>query len=499
MVGGQVSGLLEGSAIVLRNNDADDVIVDRDGGFVFRAALADGSGYLVRVVFDPSRPEQHCVVARGDGTIEGHDVLDVGVTCSTTSFRVGGTIAGLAAGNTISLRNGGETVTFDANGDFAFPTPLPDGAAYDLSIVAAPTSPNQSCSLLRGDGWIDGADATHAVINCTTINYTVGGTVAGLGPASTVVLRITGGETVTRTTNGSFVFPTPRPDGTSYSVTVQSHPSNPRQTCVVANGGGTLNGFNVSNVQVQCEGFSKVAAGLGFLCGLRVVGSIYCEGAGPILPPAGSDFVDIAAGWNHACALRSDGTIACWGNNLHGQTDAPAGTNHVDVAAGHWRSCAVRTDGTLTCWGDGSGTTGSGFTTVDMTYALGCALGAGGAATCWGYFPAETPPAGVSFQQVTAGEYHACGIRLDGAIACWGDNSYGQTDEPAGTDFVAIDAGDDHTCAARSDGTLVCWGGEEYGEATPPASAEWSYVSASYNLSAAISQDDGYIYYWGVF
>jgi hypothetical protein len=35
-----------------------------------------------------------------------------------------------------------------------------------------------------------------------------------------------------------------------------------------------------------------------------------------------------------------------------------------------------------------------------------------------------------TFTQVSAGHYHTCGLKTDGTLACWGDNSYGQASPP---------------------------------------------------------------------
>jgi hypothetical protein len=84
---------------------------------------------------------------------------------------------------------------------------------------------------------------------------------------------------------------------------------------------------------------------------------------------------------------------------------------------------------------------------------------------CWGDNSAgqSTPPAG-TFTQVSAGYAHTCGLQSDGALACWGDNSYGQSTPPAGT-FTQVSSGDYHTCGLQSDGALVCWGDNSYGQA----------------------------------
>ncbi len=37
-----------------------------------------------------------------------------------------------------------------------------------------------------------------------------------------------------------------------------------------------------------------------------------------------------------------------------------------------------------------------------------------------------TPPAG-TFTQIDAGYQSNCGLKSDGTLACWGDNTYGQS------------------------------------------------------------------------
>ena len=51
-----------------------------------------------------------------------------------------------------------------------------------------------------------------------------------------------------------------------------------------------------------------------------------------------------------------------------------------------------------------------------------------------------TAPAGAVAGSVDVGGLHACGVKTDGTVACWGDNSVGQATPPAGT-FTAVSAG----------------------------------------------------------
>ena len=84
-------------------------------------------------------------------------------------------------------------------------------------------------------------------VTCTTDTQTVGGSVSGATGSVTVLNN--GGDAQVIPSNGSFTFSTQN-DGTGYLVTVSSSPAT--QTCLVANGTGTLAGNNISNVTVTC-------------------------------------------------------------------------------------------------------------------------------------------------------------------------------------------------------------------------------------------------------
>ena len=69
-----------------------------------------------------------------------------------------------------------------------------------------------------------------------------------------------------------------------------------------------------------------------------------------------------------------------------------------------------------------------------------------------------TPVGGGSFTEISSGANHACGLRANGSIACWGSNTSGQATPPTTGVFTSISTGDAHTCALRNDGAVVCWG-----------------------------------------
>ena len=65
-------------------------------------------------------------------------------------------------------------------------------------------------------------------------------------------------------------------------------------------------------------------------------------------------------------------------------------------------------------------------------------------------------------------EGQSLAIRVDGSVACWGDNVDGRA-PPAGVpgNFVAIAAGFTHSLALRRDGSVACWGRNREGQAPP--------------------------------
>ena len=90
---------------------------------------------------------------------------------------------------------------------------------------------------------------------------------------------------------------------------------------------------------------------------------------------------------------------------------------------------------------------------------------------CWGRnnFGQATPLSG-EFTSVSAGEFHTCGVMADGSIACWGwDEDYYAL--PPGGEFTLVSRY--HTCGVRADSSVVCWGWDEEGLPSASVSAGW--------------------------
>jgi hypothetical protein len=251
-VGGTVSGLV-GSGLVLQDNGTSNLSVSGNGAFTFTTRVASGAAYAVTVLTNPTVPSQTCVVGNGAGSIGSANVTNVTVTCTSSSFTVGGTVAGLATGASLVLQNnGGDNRTVSANGGFTFATSVASGGSYVVTVLTQPTSPSQTCTVTSGSGTVGGGNVTTVAIACSTNSYTVGGTVSGL--AGTGLVLATAGQTdlPVAASATSFAFGSAAPSGSAYAVTVKTQPTSPSQTCTVTNGSGTVGGANVTNVAVAC-------------------------------------------------------------------------------------------------------------------------------------------------------------------------------------------------------------------------------------------------------
>jgi len=232
-IGGQVVGLL-GTGLTLQDNGTDSLSVPIAGPFTFAKALPIGSTYAVTVSGQPTSPAQTCTVTNGSGTANAN-VGNIQITCSTGTLSIGGTVTGLAtSGSGVVLQdNGGDNLSVKANGNFTFPTLVPSGGAYKVTILTQPSGPNQTCTVSNGTG-IANANVVNVQVLCPAITHTIGGTVVGLvGTNSGMVLQDNLGDNLTVSGNGTFTFNTPIADGSAYDVSVFVGPNTQAQGCVV--------------------------------------------------------------------------------------------------------------------------------------------------------------------------------------------------------------------------------------------------------------------------
>lgn len=187
-----------------------------------------------------------------------------------------------------------------------------------------------------------------------------------------------------------------------------------------------------------------------------------------------------SAGADHTCALFDSGEASCWGNNANyqlgldhantiGDDESPLtrvdiSQQLLDICVGANHTCALTDTGEVKCWGHaGDGQLGYASTTLRRVSE-----------------PGSVTLAGPS-QAIHCGGNNTCAVDPSGDVTCWGANDYGQLgiasttkvgdDEPPSQKSVLgkpattdLTLGFGHACALRADQSLLCWGSNVYGQ-----------------------------------
>jgi 6-phosphogluconolactonase (cycloisomerase 2 family) len=282
-VGGTVSGLT-GTGLVLQDDGGNNLPINAGAtSFTFGKAISSGGNYNVTVLTQPSNPTQSCAVTQGNGTVTNANITGVQVSCTTSSYTIGGTISGLAGAGLVLQDNGGNNLSVSAGATtFTFGAAITSGGTYNVTGLSQPSSPTQTCAVTNASGTVTNADVTSVRISCTTSSYTIGGTISGLTGAG-LALQDNGGNNLSVSAGAtSFTFTAPIATGGNYNVTVLTQPSNPTQSCAVANGGGTVPNANITSVQITCATNSYTIGGT--ISGLAGVGLVLQDNGGNNLP-----------------------------------------------------------------------------------------------------------------------------------------------------------------------------------------------------------------------
>jgi hypothetical protein len=274
-VGGRVSGL--SGTVVLQDNGGDDRTVFADGSFIFATTLPAGSAYAVSVRTQPAG--QMCLVANGAGAVPNANVSAVAVTCTMTSYTIGGIITGVS-GSVVLQDNGGNDLPVSANGAFTFTAPVASGGPYAVTVKTQPAG--QACVVANGSGVVASANVTSVTVTCSANTFSIGGTATGLAGVG-CVLQDNGGDNLSLSADGAFGFSTRVLTGASYRASILTQPTGPTQSCVITGGSGIVAGADVHTVAVNCSVVRppcSLAPTLGTLSGDQGSGSFTASGAG---------------------------------------------------------------------------------------------------------------------------------------------------------------------------------------------------------------------------
>jgi alpha-tubulin suppressor-like RCC1 family protein len=181
------------------------------------------------------------------------------------------------------------------------------------------------------------------------------------------------------------------------------------------------------------------------------------------------------------CAIVSGGEVKCWGSNQYGSLGDETTTTRlypvstgltgaVQISGGGGVYCALLSNKKVYCWGPNQFAQAGRSAALYYTYVP--------------YHISDLNPItsnpGASLTKITLGNYHACVLKDDGSVKCWGRNdgyelSGGGASTPTpkqvttdGTTPVLgaldVEAGGNHTCIITSDNKVMCWGRNSVGE-----------------------------------
>lgn len=237
------------TAVAGTTSEADGTNVEvHVDGLPVGSTTASGGAWVRSGLTALTAGQQVAARATAPGKVESDWSAAVTVLAMLT---VGGNVSGYEGSGLVLRNNGGDDLSISGNGAFTFATSLIDGSDYAVAVSTQPHDPVQICSVSNGSGTLSGANVTNVSVSCSTETFTVGGTVSGL-EGSGLVLQINGADDLSISRNGEFTFGAPLADGSAYAVSVKSQPSNPAQICTVANGTGTLDGADVTAVDISC-------------------------------------------------------------------------------------------------------------------------------------------------------------------------------------------------------------------------------------------------------
>jgi uncharacterized repeat protein (TIGR03803 family) len=164
-----------------------------------------------------------------------------------SGFSVGGTLAGLASGESVVLEiNGGNAQTVAEGGAFAF-SGIALNASYSVTVATPP--PGQTCTVAGGSGTVTSANVANIVVTCSDQAFSLGGTIQGLNGAGLVLADGTNSVTVSSGAT-TFALPTAVAFTSSYAVTVKTQPAG--LACAVTAGTGTMPAHAATTVSVRC-------------------------------------------------------------------------------------------------------------------------------------------------------------------------------------------------------------------------------------------------------
>lgn len=286
---------------------------------------------------------------------------------------------------------------------------------------------------------------------------------------------------------------------------------------------------------VEVKGLENIVAmdaSYGHVCAVDETGRVSCWGENdsgqlgdasvfgstqPMAVPDVEDVVGLASGGDHTCALHESGKVTCWGKNDEGQLglgsdvsmsgpEPLSGLSEVlHLSAKDGLTFATKRDNTVRYFGTGL------RAKAEMASTAAPLLSSRGV---------ENVSRWTDVLSVAVGANHACAVKENGKLSCWGDNQVSQCGpdwnealavlQPTELmEFSSVDAasaGLEHSCALIN-GDVLCWAGRGLGEAGNTSTSfpamlagkvaeDVAQIATGYGHNLALT-DEGAVLAWG--
>jgi hypothetical protein len=188
---------------------------------------------------------------------------------------------------------------------------------------------------------------------------------------------------------------------------------------------------------------------------------------------------DNFGGGNIFFVLRRNGTVLAWGKNIYTtptvlyadepivNVDAECATVGFLTTSGKLYTSSIRYQNELVCKYSGTPPAYNDYVAFSISSTYGIAVRSNGDivtfgsginwAASYGYTSAMLfPPYGIgAVKAVAAGGHHACAIKVNGAVVCWGKNTHNQMNVPTGNIYSGIIPGGLHSVAISGSGSVI--------------------------------------------
>ncbi|KAJ8618653.1 hypothetical protein MRB53_014839 [Persea americana] len=236
--------------------------------------------------------------------------------------------------------------------------------------------------------------------------------------------------------------------------------------------------------------FSAIIGGNGFLCGLRYQSashdSLSCwrfsengtvftyrdDGTAMTRDKRiylGPRLSELQSGTSSFCAVFSHSRqLWCW---QWPGFRPPDNRNFTSIAVGDGFLCWLSEDRKIECHGPPALTVVNvnaipkgNFSVLAAGSRHACAIRDNGSVECWGELAGDAPPD--QFESLALGEGRSCGIRShERTVVCWGERDFPLPENLTDTRFIEIEAKGNVSCGIieETNSSLICWGIENFG------------------------------------